>query len=437
MTHRFKCTAGILLLSIFCAGCSSQDVSAPSESPVPESTPRTIEYPASEIRDLSEEFQLAYPDPLSVDYPDAYTLPGAVAYRRELLYYLSTQTSGAVGQEPTDQIAPQLRETLCTLNTQTGQKTEIGDVTTRGYSSEQSLLTGDALYDSGMELSENGSDSGSLLQIKKFSLSSGESQTILEVENGMIEVSFGELEDHTIVFMLHRLDESFTKTHQEIYKLLPDNSVQKIFSTDGNEGTYNFTDFTAQENTLFLLNQPEVEGELHTEVVCMNPDGEIMRTLALPGLSAYSDTFNYADHIYAAGDYIFIKWYRCPDALPYFSAWRVQQNQAEAIEVPQNAPCRLLSQTPIQNRYLLFSTFPNEMNYSENQRTNHLYLFDLESGEFIGIHLPYESNVSLGAMVCNEQGMLAMNLTETNGEESQSKIVELNLAPLVRLQHKS
>ena len=433
MTHRFKCTAGILLLSILCTGCSSQDVSAPSESPVPESTPRTIEYPASEIRDLSEEFQLAYPDPLSVDYPDAYTLPGVVAYRRELLYYLSTQASGAVGQEPTEQIAPQLRETLCTLNTQTGQKTEIGDVTTRGYSSEQSLLTGDALYDSGMELSENGSDSGSLLQIKKFSFTSGESQTILEVENGMIEVSFGELEDHTIVFMLHRLDESFTKTHQEIYKLLPDNSVQKIFSTDGNEGTYNFTDFTAQENTLFLLNQPEVEGKLHTEAVCLNSDGQITRTLALPGLSAYSDTFNYADHIYAAGDYVFIKWYRAPDALPYFSAWKICEGGAEALSVPQNAPCRLISQTPIQNRYLLFSAFPNEMNFSENQYKNHLYLFDMETGEFTGIHLPYESNVSLGAMVCSEQGTLAMHLTETSGENTTKKIAALSFETLLQL----
>ena len=211
MFSRMFCITGTFLLSLLASGCSSQEVSAPSASPTPQPAPGRIEYPASEIRDLSDEFGLSYPDPLSVDYPDAYTLPGIAAYRGEQLYYVSTQASGWVGQEPTQQIAPQLRETLCTLNTQTGQKAEIGDVTTHGYSSEQNLLTEDALYDSVMELSENECDSGSLLQIQQFSLESGESQTILAVENGMIEVSFGELKDNTIIFMVHRLDDSLTK----------------------------------------------------------------------------------------------------------------------------------------------------------------------------------------------------------------------------------
>lgn len=435
MFSRIFCITGTFLLSLLAAGCSSQEVSAPSASPTPQPAPGRIEYPASAIRDLSEEFGLAYPDPLSVDYPDAYTLPGIAAYRGEQLYYVSTQASGWVGQEPTEQIAPQLRETLCTLNTQTGQKAEIGDVTTHGYSSEQNLLTEDALYDSVMELSENEGDSGSLLQIQKFSLESGESQTILAVENGMIEVSFGELKDNTIIFMVHRLDDSLTEAHQEIYKLLPDNSVQKIFSTDESGELYNFTDFTTRENVIYLLNQPEVEGKLHTEVVCLNSDGEITRTLALPGLGAYAGTFNYADHIYAAGDYVFIKWYRAPDALPYFSAWKICEGGVEALSVPQNAPCRLISQTPIQNRYLLFSAFPNEMNFSENQYKNHLYLFDMETSEFTGIHLPYESNVSLGAMVCSEQGTLAVHLTETSGENTTEKIAALSFETLLQLLH--
>ena len=127
MFSRMFCITGTFLLSLLAAGCSSQEVSAPSASPTPQPAPGRIEYPASAIRDLSEEFGLAYPDPLSVDYPDAYTLPGIAAYRGEQLYYVSTQASGWVGQEPTQQIAPQRRETLCTLNTQTGQKAEIGD----------------------------------------------------------------------------------------------------------------------------------------------------------------------------------------------------------------------------------------------------------------------------------------------------------------------
>ena len=101
MFSRMFCITGTFLLSLLAAGCSSQEVSAPSASPTPQPAPGRIEYPASEIRDLSEEFGLAYPDPLSVDYPDAYTLPGIAAYRGEQLYYVSTQASGWVGQEPT------------------------------------------------------------------------------------------------------------------------------------------------------------------------------------------------------------------------------------------------------------------------------------------------------------------------------------------------
>lgn len=433
MFSRIFCITGTFLLSFLAAGCSSQGISGPLASPTPQPAPGRIEYPASEIRDLSEEFGLAYPDPLSVDSPDAATLPGIAAYRGEQLYYVSTQASGWVGQEPTEQIAPQLRETLCTLNTQTGQKAEIGDAAILAYTAEQALFTQDAWYYAGMGLSEHEGEAGSLLQIQKLSLDSGEDQTVFTVENGMLEVSFGELTDGAVVFMVHRLDESLTESHQEIYKLLPDNSVQKIFSTDESGELYNFTDFTTRENVIYLLNQPEVEGKLHTEAVCMASDGEITRTLALPGLSAYADTFNYADHIYAAGDYVFIKWYRAPDALPYFSAWKICEGGAEALSVPQNAPCRLLSQTPIQNRYLLFSAFPNEMNYSENQYKNHLYLFDMETGEFTGIHLPYESNVSLGAMVCSEQGTLAVHLTETIGENTTEKIAALSFETLLQL----
>lgn len=320
MFSRMFCITGTFLLSLLAAGCSSQEVSAPSASPTPQPAPGRIEYPASEIRDLSEEFSLAYPDPLSVDYPDAATLPGIAAYRGEQLYYVSTQASGWVGQEPTEQIAPQLRETLCTLNTQTGQKAEIGDAAILAYTAEQALFTQDAWYYAGMGLSEHEGEAGSLLQIQKLSLDSGEDQTVFTVESGMLEVSFGELTDGAVVFMVHRLDDSLTESHQEIYKLLPDNSVQKIFSTDESGELYNFIDFTTRENVIYLLNQSEVEGKLHTEAVCMASDGEITRTLALPGLGAYADTFNYADHIYAAGDYVFIKWYRAPDAQPYFSA---------------------------------------------------------------------------------------------------------------------
>lgn len=64
MFSRIFCITGTFLLSLLAAGCSSQEVSAPSASPTPQPAPGRIEYPASEIRDLSEEFGLAYPDPL-------------------------------------------------------------------------------------------------------------------------------------------------------------------------------------------------------------------------------------------------------------------------------------------------------------------------------------------------------------------------------------
>ena len=192
MFSRMFCITGTFLLSLLAAGCSSQEVSAPPDSSVSESSLSTIEYPASEIRDLSEEFGLAYPDPLSVDYPDAYTLPGIAAYRGEQLYYISTQDSVWVGQEPTEQIAPQLRKTLYTLNTQTGQKAEIGDAAILAYTAEQELFTQDAWYYAGMGLSEHEGEAGSLLQIQKLSLDSGEDQTVFTVENGMLGVSFGE-----------------------------------------------------------------------------------------------------------------------------------------------------------------------------------------------------------------------------------------------------
>lgn len=112
-THRLKCIAGILLLPLLAAGCSSQEVSAPLASPTPQPAPGRIEYPASDIRDLSEEFGLAYPDPLSVDYPDAYTLPGIAASALRIIRYCP-KSKGSARRCLCCFIAPCFRRSGCT-----------------------------------------------------------------------------------------------------------------------------------------------------------------------------------------------------------------------------------------------------------------------------------------------------------------------------------
>lgn len=415
-----------LILCMVITGCSnpSSQISSfvPSDNmgnpaTTPSITPTDVarvQMPGSLLQDLLAEHDLAYPDPFSQEYPDVLTVPVMVHYSSDSLYYRSYEEMPFVGEKHPMTMPEKLHETLYKYNLSTGEKIRIGDVSLSGYSSGEFLFTEDAYYMFPASLEQ-----GSLmLQIKALNLGSGELQEITRIENGEIYVSSAQTGNGACAFLVRVTDDK--RTIQRLYVLNTDRELHIIYdSALINLTSPEFSTLYAGSETLYLLRQKEKAGRLVTEVVEMDLSGVVLRTISLPGLQEYSDSDYFADKLYVTGDYIFVKWYYCGEQLPYFSAFKLIDGKASSVFVPKNTPCYLLNEKPVDNRYLLFSAFPNDMDYTTNSYTSHLYVFDTMYDRFTGISLPLVADVVFNDIVCNENGDIIMNVVET--KDAQSK----------------
>lgn len=434
---------GIIL--IFClsiTGCSNSSTQAssfiPSDSmerpsPMPTTAPTNVvrvQMPDFLLQDLLAEHNLAYPDPFSQEYPDILTVPVMIHYSSDYLYYRSYEEMPFVGEKSPMTIPEKVHENLYQYDLSTRKKVKIGDVSLSGYSSGEFLFTEDAYYMFPASLEQG----NITLHIKGLDLKSGELQEIAQIENGDIYVSSAQTGNGSCAFLVRVTDEE--QTSQRLYILNTDKELHIIYdSAQINLSTPEFSTLCAGDETLFLLRQREKAGQLLTDIVEMDLNGAVLRTISLPGLQDYSDSDYYADKLYVTGEYIFVKWYYCGEQLPYFSAFKLVDGKASSIFVPHNTPCYLLNDKPVDNRYLLFSAFPDGMDYTTNTYTSHLYVFDTLYDRFTGISLPLANDVVFNDIVCNENGDIIMNVVETKDSHStpQKQTIRIDFEDLKSL----
>lgn len=433
-------TALLVLLLVGCKASptsfsvSSTTVVAESEAgqTVSSSAPRIIDCPEALLQDFLAEHSLAYADPLSQDYPNDLVIPQIIQYTQDSLYVLSYEDTPFVGKENTARTSDLFVNTLYKYNFLTKEKQKIGVIDSSGMCSSDFLLTEESYYYFPLSIAYQ---ENPVLYIKALSRASREEKDILKIEGGNINVSSGELRDGTVLFMIRSADG--TKTRQRIYKLQGSASPEMIYDSR-KEGLQEpaFSALAVVQDTIFLLEQTQENAKLKTKLLKMDSMGNALQTIELPGMEAYSDTANYADKLYVCGDYVFIKWYRCEEGLSAFSAYRLTNGQAQPIAVPDNAPCYLLTPNPVQNRYLIFSAFPNNMDFQANQYASHLYLLDTQNADrFIGLHFPLASDVTISEMVCNEEGNLMMSTLQPidTMQRAQAGMVKVDFSAIKAL----
>lgn len=285
-----------------------------------------------------------------------------------------------------------------------------------GYSSGDFLFTEDAYY----MFPASSEQERNILHIRELDFNSGKLQDVTLIENGQLYVSSDQTNSGTCLFLVQIADDK--QNSQRLYTLTADKNLGTIYdSAQIGLTAPEFSALSAGEDTIFLLRQTVQAEQLITEIVEMDLNGAIRRTIALPGLEDYSEDDYFADKLYVVDEYIFIKWYDCGERLPYFSAFKIVDGKAKKLETPQNAPCYLLTKELVKDRYLLFSAFPDEMDYSAKIYTSHLYAFDTLDDQFIGISLPLAQKVVFNDMVCNEYGDIVMNIVEETGTRSTTR----------------
>lgn len=369
----------------------------------------------AQLQEFGEEHDLAYPDPFSQEYPHSLALPTLLQYEGDTLYFLSEEETPFVGKENTAQTPDPLICKLYAYDCSAKEKREVGPAGFEGYSSGDFLLTGDAFY---YHSSVHADRPGMVLSLLRLLRDSKETEELAQIENALIGADYGELENGTVVAMVRYVKGE--KDGQSIYKLEPGASLQRIYNSEEQGlAAPEFSALTVYKNSIFLLRQTEQKGMLKSEIVEMDAAGRPLAAIAPPGLEQYADPDYYADELYVLGDYFFIKWYSSDETLPAFCAYRLVNNQPQAVKFSKNSPCRLLSPSLIGGRYLLFSAFPDYMDFSARQYAAHVFLFDTRQSAFIGVHFPFDSDVLISQMVCNEKGDLILEVSRWNEERRQ------------------
>lgn len=428
MRRLFFCL--IMVFSLLIPGCASASFTPSSNTALPSFPPASsrpnivrVQLPDSLLQDLLAEHDLAYPDPFSQEYPNILTVPVMVHYSADYLYYCSFEETPFIGEKYPMTVPEEIHEGLYKYNLSSCEKVKVGDVSLSGYSSGQFLFTDDAYYISSVTLEQG----NSTLCIKGLDFESGQIKEIAQIENGNLYVLSSQTDSGACAFLVRIADDE--QISQKLYTLNAGRELTVIYdSAKIGLASPEFTALCAGNDSLFLLKQTDQTGQLVTEIVEMDLKGAILRTISLPGLQEYSDPEYYADKLYVAGDYIFIKWYYCGEHLPYFSAFKLEDGKASKVNVPDNNPCYLLNAKPIDNRYFLFSAFPDGLDYVTNTYTSHLYVLDAQDDCFTGISLPLAEDVVFNDMICNEYGDIIMNIVEKSDPKSAPQKRTLRIA---------
>lgn len=370
-----------------------------SASLPPQSQAKLVRLPSQAVENFLTQHPIDYPDPFSQFYPQERIVPGLLRYVGNSLYLESAEETPFVGKENPVQTPEGVINKLYRYTLETKEKQAIG-ILLDGVQSSDFLLTQATYYYYPMR--------DETLYVCALDLKSGETATLLELPQGSIYVRSGILQNGCAVFLV-RFSENET-AQQRIYKIKTDRTVEIIYDSikDGS-GLAEFSTMTVYGDFIYALRQLPVNGALKTSVVQMNSAGEFVREIDLPNLEAYVNPDYFADKMYVVGDYIFVKWYYCEE-LPYFNAYLLKEDKAEAVPYAYNAPCYLLNDQFINGRYLIFSTFPDNMDYTANTFTSTLMLLDTATNAFIGVKIPLDESYTPMQMVVNENGDILISL---------------------------
>lgn len=164
-----------------------------------------------------------------------------------------------------------------------------------------------------------------------------------------------------------------------------------------------FSICSAEEN-IYLLVRRTTAGDSQLHCLCIDREGRPLWDRALDLLEKYANPEYSIDQITVCGKYLLIKFYSC-GTLPPFAALRLDDDEVRALEVPRQYPCRALAKEPVDGRYLVFTLFPDNRNYTKGSYSSDIAVFDVATGQWTLSKLLDNENGE-AAVVCSADGRL-------------------------------
>lgn len=172
----------------------------------------------------------------------------------------------------------------------------------------------------------------------------------------------------------------------------------------GEEDSERIFSICGAEENIYLLVCRTTAGDRRLHCLCVDREGQLLWDRALDVLEKYTDPDYSIDQIMVCSKYLFIKFFSC-GSLPQFAALRLDEDGVQALPVPRQYPCWELTSEPVDERYVVFTLFPDHMNYLRGSYTSDIAIFDMVTEQWTLAKLLDNGNKEINVK-CSPDGRL-------------------------------
>lgn len=348
---------------------------------------------------------LLYADPYTYVRPRPQVLPNVLDFENNVLTLESSQR-----QTPTELFdeaqGVDLTKEIISFELDTQETSVLGTVvgnTQLAYG----LSTEDSYFDFTIDDS---------LTITEYFRDGTPQRTVFSMPGGVgaygVQLASGEQ-----IFLIHHIVDE--KDRETIIKLDMDGKAAVLL--DGAQATksFGYSAIAAQGEDIYLVKQVVVADSLKTSIVVLDKNGEEQKTISLPGLERYSNPEYFADRLYVAENFVFIKWYRADNSEPYMTIFALEGENVRKILFDSNSPSVLLHIAPIENRFLIFRAFPAGMDYQDASYERELIVFDMQTEHLKKLIIDCDPSYRILQKDVDSDGTILISLTPTQIESGQ------------------
>lgn len=140
----------------------------------------------------------------------------------------------------------------------------------------------------------------------------------------------------------------------------------------------------AKDNNIYLIKEQRVNNEIAYELNCLDSYGNLIFEHSIDYLKKYTAEQSNIDYIEVHGDYLFIDYLNTMGARKSFSIAHKNEddNYVELKLGGKSLPETKASNGLINNRYLVYNTSVDDLDFEAKEYSSNLLIFDLEKGEY-------------------------------------------------------
>ncbi len=226
------------------------------------------------------------------------------------------------------------------------------------------------------------------------------------------------INEHEVVFLI--FPTIGERTYQRVLKY--DFVTSEISVLYENEYIYSKNESDVSENiwtidtfngSVFILNTQVSDGDRSWSVSEINSSGNVLEKTVLTGLYDYRDINCSVNQFVVTPNEYLIQYYDSGNNSNFVVINRSDPNIN--IQFDKYVPCTLISPFWLEDRYLLYSTFPDYGDYDNYYFSSDISVYDSMENEFYFLKIPTGTGYQIAKIVSNEKGDVIIVVADETG----------------------